>query len=70
MDSNSLMFMLLLVFVILTLVALAMCFMKNTNTNVLNTVSNVLTEEEQLVYDVNNLNRTYNRFYWGNNELH
>ena len=65
MNSNSLMFMLLIVFVILTLVAIFMCFKRSTPN--LNQVTN--QEEEDLVNYVKNMNRTYNRFYWGNNEL-
>lgn len=65
MNSNSLMFMLLIVFVILTLVAIFMCFKRSAPN--LNKVTNV--EEEDLVNYVKNMNRTYNRFYWGNNEL-
>ena len=65
MNSNSLMFMLLIIFVILTLVAIFMCFKRSTPD--LKQVTN--EEEEDLVNYVKNMNRTYNRFYWGNNEL-
>ena len=64
MNSNSLMFMLLIVFVILTLVAIFMCFKRSTPNPKEET-----NEEEDLVNHVKNMNRTYNRFYWGNNEL-
>lgn len=64
MNSNSVMFILLIIFVIVTVVAIGMCFMKNTTSS-----PKELSEEEELVDHVTNMNRTYNRFYWGNNEL-
>ena len=64
MNSNSVMFMLLILFVILTLVAIFMCFKRSTPQPKEET-----KEEEDLVNYVKNMNRTYNRFYWGNNEL-
>jgi hypothetical protein len=64
MNSNSVMFILLIIFVIVTVVAIGMCFMKNNTSS-----PKELSEEEELVDHVTNMNRTYNRFYWGNNEL-
>jgi hypothetical protein len=68
MSSNSVMFILLCIFVIITLFAVAMCFKKNSNSNS-NSNNQIQSEEEDLVNHVKNMNRTYNRFYWGNNEL-
>ena len=67
MNSNSVMFILLSVFVLITLFAVAMCFKRKTPDPKNGT--NEETEEEQLINYVKNMNRTYNRFYWGNNEL-
>lgn len=64
MNSNSVMFILLILFVILTLVAIFMCFKRSTPNP-----KEEINEEEELVNHVKNMNRTYNRFYWGNNEL-
>ena len=63
MNSNNVMFGLLIIFVLVTLVAIIMCFMNNGNG------TNQNQDNSPVTTVVKDMNRTYNRFYWGNSEL-
>lgn len=65
MNSNNVMFGLLIIFILVTLVAIVMCFMNNgTGTN-----ADQDQDNSPVTTVVKDMNRTYNRFYWGNSEL-